>query len=301
LVFLLGACRSRRSLAANEQADLGGQIAARVGTEAIPLALVAKVSASQRVPADAALRVLIDDAIAADAARTRGLDKKTPTSWRLRAARARFTSNKLFADAKTLGPPSDDEVRTLSAEYWRQVDRPPSVRTIHAIVKRPEKADAAKLRDADKLAGEIRTAVANASSAEQFKSKAEAVPHAGGLEILVEQLPAFIENGDIVEGSGAMAMPFVRAAFALAYAGDTSPVVETPFGWHVIRLIERIPEERMPFESRRAAFTDEAYGLRVRRALDVILADANKTSPSMVLPSAESLMREVIVEGQSAR
>ena len=46
------------------------------------------------------------------------------------------------------------------------------------------------------------------------------------------------------ESEKQIADSFAEAANALARAGDQSPVVRTPFGFHVILLIERLPAPR---------------------------------------------------------
>ena len=86
-LIVLVAC-STPSPPADERAALGGEIAARVGQTAIPVSLVAKVAEVQKIPPRDALRLLVDDAVAAEAARVRGLDTKLPESWRLTAAEA---------------------------------------------------------------------------------------------------------------------------------------------------------------------------------------------------------------------
>ena len=48
-------------------------------------------------------------------------------------------------------------------------------------------------------------------------------------------LPAF--------GIGTMVKPFEDAAFVLARPGDYSEPVQTPYGWHIIRLVKKIPAE----------------------------------------------------------
>ena len=62
-------------------------------------------------------------------------------------------------------------------------------------------------------------------------------------------------------GRGAMVKPFEDAVYAMK-PGEISPVVETDFGYHVIRLDAVRGGERRPFESVRAEIADE-----VRRQL----------------------------------
>lgn len=283
----------------DENARLGGDVAARVGDIVIPVSLVATVAATEHVSLVQARDRLVDDAIAAHAAQEKGVDRAS--SWRLIAARARFTADTLLAAAKAKGPPTDDEVRELSEENWREVDRPPSVRVIHALVKRPEKAGPDVLARARELAERLRRAVEHASDADDFKAKAEAVPHDPDLTILVETLPPFIENGDLIDGVGGMVEPFAKAAHAIDAVSGTSPVVETTFGWHVIRLVERLPEKRMPFESRRIAFAEVAYARRARKDLEARLDGLRKQYPKSIVPAAEELMRTVSVAATADR
>jgi peptidyl-prolyl cis-trans isomerase C len=57
-------------------------------------------------------------------------------------------------------------------------------------------------------------------------------------------------GGDLgFSARGKMAPAFEAAAFALKQPGDLSDVVKTEFGYHVIRLEERKPASRQPFEA----------------------------------------------------
>jgi parvulin-like peptidyl-prolyl isomerase len=289
LALVLASC-GEPAKPGEQAAALGGQIAARVGAEAVPVTLVAAVAAEQHVTPREALHRIVDDAIAAESARMRGLDRSVPASWLLVAARARFTADRLLAEARAKGPPTDDEVRALSKLHWREVDRPPSIHVEHVVVLRPKNGDVAAARA---LAHTVHDAVVGAANGEAFLAAAKAVPHAKELDIRAEDLPAFIEDGGVVGGGGSMDETFAKAAFGIAKLGDTSDVVETPFGWHVIRLLERLPEQRVPFEERRAAFQGEVIARRAHEALEARLAALQGATPVSIASDAEQLMRGV--------
>lgn len=65
--------------------------------------------------------------------------------------------------------------------------------------------------------------------------------------------------------------PFVEAAFSIAHAGGTSPIVDTRYGFHVIYLEERIPALSVPREEAdkeiRTRIFDEARGEGLARYL----------------------------------
>lgn len=297
LVFASAVCSCQGAVERTDQAALGGDVAARVGRETIPVSLVERVSTEQRVSPRDALARLVDDAVAADAARARGMASRAPAAWLMRAALARMTADHLRQEAQGAGPPTDEEVRALSERYWQTVDRPEGLRVIHAIVKRPK--DPSLAPRAKATAEDVRAAVASAKSPEEFKTLASAVSHPKEVEILVESLPAFAPDGRVVEGGGAMIESFARAAATLKLVGDTTGLVETTFGWHVIRLVERVPEERMPMEARRVAFADETTVLRARTALDARLIELRQRHPVEVSPAAATVLQSFRTNSES--
>jgi peptidyl-prolyl cis-trans isomerase C len=283
LLLLAGislSCGSERRAerARGQNAALGGEIAARVGGEPIALRTVGSVADAQGITAQEAAWRLVDDAVAAFAARAEGRDRRAPTSWLLISRRARFAA---------------DALAVVTSRRWRDDDRPPSVRVMHAIVLRP-KADSL-LDDARAVATELQEALAHASN-DDFEAKAKAVSHDPKLELRVERLPAMTEDGRVVEADGAMA----KAASARPSAGATSGVVETRFGFHVIRLLERLPEQRTPVEVRRTKYADEVYSQRAREQMNARLSALRASNPVVVESAAEQLMRSVKISRDAA-
>lgn len=73
---------------------------------------------------------------------------------------------------------------------------------------------------------------------------------------------------------GAMVEPFEEAAFA-AEEGSVTDVVETPFGWHLIRVLSHLPEEPMLFEEAKEGLMASLREAREREALERFV-DARK-------------------------
>ena len=299
LAFLLVAASSCSSRSGDERAPvqenaaLGGEIAARVNGEPIPLSVVMSVAGAGKLPVEEALRRVVDDAVAAHAAKERGLDRRPPAAWQLEATRARLASIRLLEVARRAGPPNDEEVARLSEVHWAEVDRPPSVRVQHAILLRPKSAaDAPRLKAA---APGLVSAVAGARDDADFEAKAKAYFAATGAteSSRVESLPPFTDKGVVTEGGGEMDATFAAAAFAISTVGGTSSVVETSFGWHVIRLLERLPERRMPIEMRRIAFAEEVVAHRAHDLLVERLKALQATHPVTISDAADAMMQSV--------
>jgi peptidyl-prolyl cis-trans isomerase C len=198
-----------------------------------------------------------------------------------RAALGRALLEQLEAQATALGPPSDTELDALVAERWTEFDRPPRVRTTHAVilVKKPE--DAAPVQAlAQKLASELDGSTESAL----FVEKARAFD-AKPFELVAERLSPVTADGRVWDPDarpgqqfGTYEVDYARAANALERPGDHSPVVKTVFGSHVILLEERLPELRVPLEERRAALHDDVISRRTKKLLESTLAELHNTT-----------------------
>jgi len=270
---------------------LSGDAVAVVGDVKISRDLVARVAAAQHLSTRQALGSLTDDAIASQSARQRGLDHDPNVAWQSTAALGRVAADRIAANARAKGPPTDAELAVVTARRWREFDLPEHVRVVHAIVMKKKGTDP---KIAATVADALLAAVRTTPDANTFESAAKAVDGRGN-ELRVEQLPTFTEDGRIVEQEGNMDPTFAATSFALAHVGDTSTVLETSFGWHVIRLLERLPAHRVPTEERRVALADLSLKLRARSMYEATLARLAGGEQRVIDPAAEGLMASVSV------
>ncbi len=92
--------------------------------------------------------------------------------------------------------------------------------------------------------------------------EATAKAHPDQFDALLEKYsddPSKKDNHGLIENatSGKMVERFAKAAEALKKPGDISPVVESSFGYHVLKLISRKPDTKRSFEDVRPALVEK--------------------------------------------
>jgi hypothetical protein len=223
-------------------------------------------------------------------------------AWLRQMALAQALADELAAVARAQGPITDAELESWTAAHWLGVDRPAAFRTTHVVVVVDEKATEAERASARTLAERIRGAVADAASLDEFRAKATAVP-AEGATVKVEDLEPVVADGRVVRLGAKVGAPtgnydeaFAQAACALDQLGETSPVITSSFGFHVLRLVEIVPELRFSADERRVMATGDVYDMRARKQLNELIAAARKQESASVERSAEEATARVSVE-----
>jgi peptidyl-prolyl cis-trans isomerase C len=293
---LFAGCGARESAEAPVTVPEG--CVATVGRDGIAGNTVERVAAAQSLPARAALDRALSDALFAAEGRKRVHPARILAAER--TARARILLESVWAEARAAGPPTDAEVAAETARRWWEVDRPELRRTIHAVVLPSAKTDDARTRA---FAQRVAAAVAPAADGASFRALATPFKDAG-FDVRVEELSPVSRDGDAVEptrppppGSrlDTYAADYVTAAFKIPAVGRQSGVVKTSFGYHVILLVEILPEHRVPLEERRKTFTEEVLLGRANRLRDAALERARSAHLVEVERSAGELTEKVNV------
>lgn len=267
------ACGERQAPAPTS-ASLGGEVA-RVGDVAIPVSLVARVASAQRATPHEALARLVEDALAASAARAAGLDRIPAIEWTFATARANLVVTRFSDEARALGAPRDDELATRTV--------------VHAVVLRSPtlSGDAAQA-----FAEDLWRTVERAPTNGEFERRAKEFVRPGA-HLRVETVSSFGADGLAANGSS-IEPSFVAAAFSLGAPGDEIGVVETPFGWHVLRLVEFAPADAQTIEQRRRDLNDAVVAMRTRSRIDSLLRVRRQRTQTEVSGAADALMLQAV-------
>ena len=237
--------------------------------------VVAEVAHSQGTPGEEARRTVASDVCLSEAALARGLPAKGEVAWAATTALARAELGAIWQDAKAGGEVQPSELDEL--------------RVIHVVVRKVGGQSADRMRE---IAAAARQSLVGARTAEDFAATAgrfvEAYPG-----IRVERLGPFDATGASHDEGGVLDAEFVAAAYELLKAGDTSEVTETPFGWHIIRLVERIRSQSSA--SQAPEYRDAVVELRARQRMHSVVRRLRKELRVDVSASAEVEMARAVV------
>ena len=175
-----------------------------------------------------------------------------------------------------------EDLQAYYNEHRGEFKTPEAVKARHILKKFPDNAtDEQKVEvkaDAEKLLETVKAAIAEGEDfAELAKEHSEdlgSAPQGGALHGRNPDLPqgAYFARGDMVQ-------PFEKAAFDELAPGEVSDLVESSFGYHIIKLEEKRPEEIQPFSQARSEIHD--------KLVQIVGADQAKTVADNLLFDVE--------------
>jgi peptidyl-prolyl cis-trans isomerase D len=157
-------------------------------------------------------------------------------------------------------PPADIE------QYYRQniaqFTTPEQIRASHILLKTEGKDEAAVRAQAEDLLKQIKAGADFATLARKYSEDEQSAKLGGDLDYF---------------GRGRMVKAFEDAAFALQ-PGQVSDVVQSPFGFHIIKVVDRKPETVRPLADARQQIADQ---IAYQRAQAQATALADEIAPQL--------------------
>jgi peptidyl-prolyl cis-trans isomerase D len=145
-----------------------------------------------------------------------------------------------------------DEVQTHYRDNIQQFQSPEQVRASHILLKTEGKDKETVRKQAEDVLKQVKAGGDFAALAKKYSEDEGSQVNGGDLDYF---------------GRGRMVPEFESAAFAMQ-PGQVSELVETQYGFHIIKLIDRKPETTRPLEEVRAQITEQLQFQKAQQALD---------------------------------
>jgi peptidyl-prolyl cis-trans isomerase C len=174
-----------------------------------------------------ARRVLAKDAV------KEGLDTNPLVIAAIEKAKERILSDAMLEKIDQKNQPSLQDLEAWAQTSYKanskKYEQPEQVRASHILIRTAEPE--AKVK-AEAILKELRNGAEFSKLAKEKSQDPGSAAKGGDLGFF---------------GRGRMIKPFEDTAFGMAKAGDISEVIESPFGFHIIRLDEKKPAGLQPF------------------------------------------------------
>ncbi|MDO8836311.1 MAG: SurA N-terminal domain-containing protein, partial [Vicinamibacterales bacterium] len=138
---------------------------------------------------------------------------------------------------------------------------PEQVRASHILFKTEEKDEAAVRAGAEKVLAQVKQGGDFAELAKKYSEDEQSQPLGGDLDYF---------------GQGRMVPEFDAAAFAMT-PGAVSDLVKTPFGFHIIKVVDKKPTVVRSLDEVRTAITEQLKTERVQRQATALAGEIGKT------------------------
>lgn len=195
---------------------------------------------------------LVTKAILIETAKKSGIEEDEEMKMEIEEFRESLLLNR-YLDARLGGVKvTDEEVKDYYGRHKEEFTTPKQVRARHILVKTRKEAQEMERRLKE---GEDFAELAKKHSTDHTTA-------AKGGEL------GFFSYGDMVK-------PFSEAAFSLK-PGEISPVVETPFGFHIIQVEEVKPAQQKSFQEVKKSIKTKLLREKQQKAFDQLVARLKK-------------------------
>lgn len=173
----------------------------------------------------------------------------------------RFVNDRI---AKKITIPEKD-IKASYDSHPHIFKRPESVHAAHILIEVDPAADESQKTEARK---EIAMIKKKLKTGEDFAALAKAY----------SQGPSSVKGGDLGYFSrGQMVKPFEAAAFALK-PDEISGIVETRFGYHIIKVFDKKPPVTIPYEEARVRISQYLKNAKVQKQLNQYVDELKKNA-----------------------
>jgi len=185
----------------------------------------------------AIVRFMLEVKVISDWARKEGFDKKPEVKEQMNYVLNNYLAQEYLIRVAAMEPNvTEEELRKFYTDHEKNFMEPEQARVRHILIRLPQGAseeDTKKARSkAEGLLQRIKKGEDFSKMAEQYSDDPGSKQNGGDI--------GFFSRGQVVK-------PFEDAVFSLK-PGQTSEVVETQFGYHLIKVEEFKPEGVKPFE-----------------------------------------------------
>ena len=165
---------------------------------------------------------------------------------------------------------SEDESKKFYDQNLDKFKQEETVKASHILIGVDAKASDADKKKAKEKADKLRKEIADGAD---FATVAKGN----------STCPSSQQGGDLgFFGKGQMVPAFEKAAFAIK-KGDVSEVVETQFGYHIIKVTDKKSAETVAFKDAKPRIDDYLKGQKVNEAINAYLEEARKNSKIEIL------------------
>jgi peptidyl-prolyl cis-trans isomerase C len=175
---------------------------------------------------------------------------------------------------------STEQAKQFYDDNPRRFEEPEKVKVSHVLISRRNELTGRDLTEEEQRA--------KRALAEQVLQKVKA---GADFTALVKEFSDDIaskeRNGEYTFARGGMPPEFDAAAFSMK-TNQISDVVTTRFGYHIIKLLERIPPRQMPFAEVEKRIVDELRFREIQKLLPDYLAQVKKAGGVEILKDFKS-------------